>query len=214
MNEKFYLDDIGGTVLITRWGHGEAAQLLTTLFKPNGERVEVYANRGDEAERLGKPRVLHNAALSIQDRLGVTLTADDPAVTPAVLRYVLALPMPPSANVYWRNNPHSHRPYRSGEADAFKAEVALLAAEQGVREPLSGRLAVTLHVHFTRVNGDLDNRIKVTLDALNEIAWHDDNQVDELHVYRHVVPPREKKRRGEPEPAPRIGKVDVEVRER
>lgn len=32
---------------------------------------------------------------------------------------------------------------------------------------------------------DADNVIKVVLDALNNVAYHDDTQVNELHVIRH-----------------------------
>ena len=43
---------------------------------------------------------------------------------------------------------------------------------------------VTLRWHRPAKRGDLDNTTKVTLDALNGIAYSDDSQIVELHAYR------------------------------
>ena len=37
------------------------------------------------------------------------------------------------------------------------------------------------------VKPDLDNLVKSVLDALNDVAWHDDAQIVELHVSKHYV---------------------------
>ena len=54
--------------------------------------------------------------------------------------------------------------------------------------PMDARYRVTLHVTCDdRRRSDVDNHAKSSgMDALNGVAWHDDSQVDELHVYRTV----------------------------
>lgn len=94
----------------------------------------------------------------------------------------IALPYPPAANRYWRSV--AGRVLVSREAREYKHAAALMALAAGVR-PLDGEVAVSLHIYRPRKSGDLDGRIKVTLDALNGIAWRDDSQVAELHAYRH-----------------------------
>lgn len=88
---------------------------------------------------------------------------------------MLELPMPPSANRYWRFVPRRGA-VPSKEAKAFKTAVQRLYAPR----PLTGRVAVRLDVYLCR--GDLDNRIKATLDALKGIAFIDDRQVASLRV--------------------------------
>jgi len=47
-------------------------------------------------------------------------------------------------------------------------------------------LTLTLRVYFeNNRRRDLDNVAKC-VDGLNGLVWHDDSQVHELHVYRHV----------------------------
>lgn len=38
--------------------------------------------------------------------------------------------------------------------------------------------------HATKLRGDLDNYIKLTLDALNGVAWHDDKQVVRINAVK------------------------------
>ncbi len=92
----------------------------------------------------------------------------------------LTLPLPPSANVYWRMW-RGHMVV-STEAKNYKVAAGWMAKAAGV-EPLRGAVAVTMTVYRARKSGDLDNRIKVTMDAMNGIAWEDDSQVVELHAY-------------------------------
>jgi crossover junction endodeoxyribonuclease RusA len=95
---------------------------------------------------------------------------------------IFTLPYPPSANRYWRNV--KGRMVLSADARQYKHDAALYARDQRVTEPATGPLAVALVFYRPRKSGDLDNRIKVCLDALNGIAWSDDDQVVELHAYR------------------------------
>ena len=92
----------------------------------------------------------------------------------------LGLPEPPSANRYWRV--YRNRVVRSKEATAYIAAVALIARHLA---PFSGDVSVRINWHRTRKSGDLDNRLKVVLDALRGCAYHDDSQVVEIHATRY-----------------------------
>jgi crossover junction endodeoxyribonuclease RusA len=95
----------------------------------------------------------------------------------------IELPLPPSANRYWRN--FQGRTVKSQEARNYQAQVGWLAKVAGLSEPLDGDISVSLRVYRQQRRGDLDNRIKVILDSLQGIAYEDDNQVVELHAYRY-----------------------------
>jgi crossover junction endodeoxyribonuclease RusA len=93
----------------------------------------------------------------------------------------LVLPMPPSANRYWRT--YRNVVVVSDEARAYKTGVKESAKEQGAFI-LSGPVAVYVDVYRSRKAGDLDNRLKVALDALKGVAFEDDAQVVEIHARR------------------------------
>ncbi len=113
---------------------------------------------------------------------------------PDVLR--LELPEPPTANLYWRLGRHGRTGrhlYRSAQAEAYKSAVwnRLLTtpvphATLVYGRPLYGteRLEVTMRWFRNRRAGDLDNRLKVLLDALKHIVYEDDKQIVALHAYR------------------------------
>lgn len=103
-----------------------------------------------------------------------------PAALPRV-PIAFSLPYPPSANRYWRTD-RGGLPHISDEARAYKAKVRKLCL--GLR-PIDGSVSVEVAVYRPQKSGDLDNRLKVTLDALRGIAFHDDSQVVELHARRH-----------------------------
>lgn len=99
----------------------------------------------------------------------------------------LVLPYPPSANRYWRS--FRNRVVVSDEARAYKARVAAecrvqLGTLATFQEPFHGPVAVVVHVYRPRKRGDLDNTLKVLLDALKGIAFVDDDQVVDLHAIR------------------------------
>jgi crossover junction endodeoxyribonuclease RusA len=94
----------------------------------------------------------------------------------------LVLPYPSSANRYWRSVP-GRGVLLSAEARRYKEEAGMMALAAGVR-PVDGPVALTVTLYRPAKRGDLDNRIKVLLDALNGIAYRDDSQVVELHAYR------------------------------
>lgn len=107
----------------------------------------------------------------------------------------VTLPWPVSANVYWRTRVVKGvaMTYVSAEAKAFKADVSRLMRAAGCTSPMPGRVAVMLTLYPHRPQDwqkrqrklgaawddgvrsiDLDNAIKVTLDALKGIAFEDD----------------------------------------
>lgn len=100
-------------------------------------------------------------------------------------RPILRLAYPVSANRYWRT--FRGRTIRSSEADVYKASARVVAERFGVVE-IQGPVSVSIALlpkltkrglaSLTRM--DLDNCIKVTLDALNGIAYFDDAQVVNL----------------------------------
>lgn len=99
---------------------------------------------------------------------------------------MFVLPYPPSANAYWRSV--RGRVLVSAEARAYKQKVQLLAKKQRghvLWDALTaGPVAVTISVYRPRKIGDLDNTLKVLLDALKGVAFEDDSQVVELIATR------------------------------
>jgi crossover junction endodeoxyribonuclease RusA len=95
----------------------------------------------------------------------------------------LVLPYPISANRYWRSVP-GRGVLLSAEARRYKEDAGKEALAAGVR-PVDGPVALTVTLYRPAKRGDLDNRLKVLLDALGGgIAYRDDSQVVELHAYR------------------------------
>ena len=74
---------------------------------------------------------------------------------------------------------------------AYKMEVSYMVKGLMVRQGLrrsQGLVALTLRLHPARKGiFDLDNRLKIIQDSLNQICFEDDSQVDEVHLYRGGV---------------------------
>lgn len=95
----------------------------------------------------------------------------------------LTLPVPPSANRYWRTfRGHS---VVSAEAKAYKIDAAWMAKAAGITEPLAGDVALTVRWYRERKSGDLSNRLKILEDALNGIAYNDDSQIVRIVAERY-----------------------------
>ena len=103
----------------------------------------------------------------------------------------IELPHPISANRYWRIC--RGMAVKSVEARQYKALAQSIAGWQGIAEPLSGAIHVEMTYHPKRPKTykggpvrafDLDNTMKVAIDALNGIAWHDDKQITFLAIAR------------------------------
>lgn len=96
------------------------------------------------------------------------------------------LPYPPSTNRYWRT--FKGRTYVSSEATAYKKAVRQIIGWHDMYL-FDVALHVTLHPKLTskgqasRVCIDLDNGLKVLIDALQGILIADDKQVRELHAH-------------------------------
>jgi crossover junction endodeoxyribonuclease RusA len=102
-----------------------------------------------------------------------------PAIARAAEEYTFTLPVPPSANRYWRvwNN----RIVVTDEARAYKEEIALLLR---ACIPLEGEVSVNFTVFRPRMKGDLDNYNKILLDSLQGLCYYNDSQIVEIHSYR------------------------------
>lgn len=108
----------------------------------------------------------------------------------------LSLPEPPSSNRYWR---HARgRTYLSADALAYRETVSAKYAASCTLDAVAfpdEPIVVCFTWYRGRRAGDLDNRVKQLLDALQGLAYTDDAQIVELHAYR--------------EDAPRRGRLDV-----
>jgi len=95
---------------------------------------------------------------------------------------VITLPWPPSINHYYVRT-------RRGvclnpKAAAYRLEAGLRANQQ-VKECLTGEVTVTIQLYRPRKTTDIDNPLKAILDSLNGIAFTDDGNITELHIYRY-----------------------------
>jgi crossover junction endodeoxyribonuclease RusA len=101
----------------------------------------------------------------------------------------LVLPYPVSANRYWRTivHPKTGRALTlvSREAKTYKEECGWIAKAAGLRQPLAGHIELIIRlVPANRVCMDLDNALKVAIDALKGIAYVDDSQVRRINAER------------------------------
>ena len=91
------------------------------------------------------------------------------------------LDYPPSLN-------HLYATFRgrrilSREGREYHRTAGIRALAQRAR-PLAGPLCVVLKVYRAERRGDLANREKAVCDALKGIAWEDDSQIVEMHLFR------------------------------
>lgn len=93
----------------------------------------------------------------------------------------LTLDFPPSSNRYWRHN--QGRTHRSAEAEAYIRQVGWQCVAAGI-VPLDGDVSVTMRFYRPAKRGDLDNRIKIMLDALQGHAFRNDSQVGIIYAVR------------------------------
>ncbi len=91
----------------------------------------------------------------------------------------LTLPLPPTANKYYRRV--GRRTLISADGRAFKKHCGILAAGQ-IAEPLTGPVEITGTIYMARRGCDLDNRIKPLLDGIEGHAFANDGQVVRLDL--------------------------------
>lgn len=94
----------------------------------------------------------------------------------------VTLPLCPSSNRYWRV--YRGRAVKSQAARDYAAVVQVLARAAGlVKVPAPWKVRLVIWWQRRERRGDLDNRLKVVLDALQGVAFDNDNQVTELHAF-------------------------------
>ncbi len=91
------------------------------------------------------------------------------------------LDYPPSVNAYWRAV--GGMVLVSSRGRAYRDTAGYRALAQRVRVQ-DGPLCVSIWAYRPRRSGDVDNVAKAILDALKGVAWADDSQITELHLYR------------------------------
>jgi len=94
----------------------------------------------------------------------------------------ITLPVPPSANRYWRHA--KGRTYVSADALAYRHTVQCWWWAKTGRVMQQGDVVVEVGWYREAKRGDLDNRIKQLFDALRGLAWVDDKQVACYLTYR------------------------------
>ena len=90
-----------------------------------------------------------------------------------------SLPYPPSANRYWRV--FRGRPVKSKEAREYQADVQARYRPS----PTTKDVCVQVEVYRPAKRRDLDNCLKVVLDALQGIAYENDGQIVQLVARRY-----------------------------
>lgn len=106
----------------------------------------------------------------------------------------LVLPYPVSANRYWisfwAKNLRRVITGVTKEAEAFKEECEWRARAAGVRVPLTGPVELRVRlVPENKVCMDLDNALKVTVDAMKGIVYADDDQIYRIVAERGNADP-------------------------
>lgn len=112
----------------------------------------------------------------------------------------LVLAVPPTANTYWRSRVIWSRKlkrqvvqrYKTQEADNYQRAVFIRAYAAGWR-PIKAPREVVLSLTWyrgSRGDGDLDNRLKVVIDALQGAAYDNDSQVRKIIAERFEDPDR------------------------
>jgi crossover junction endodeoxyribonuclease RusA len=94
----------------------------------------------------------------------------------------LVLPLPPSANRYWRQG--GGRIYVSEEARSYREEVSLICYQKGIK-PLSGTVSVSVNIYRAQRRGDTDNFLKIALDSLKHHCYADDDQIVQIIANRY-----------------------------
>ena len=104
------------------------------------------------------------------------------------MTHIYSLPLPPSANSYYRSLGRG-RVVISAAGREYRKTVWALAMQTG-QPAYTCRIVVTVAVTFARTGRmDLDNRLKPLLDALQHArAYDDDSQIDDLRIYRCGAP--------------------------
>lgn len=95
-------------------------------------------------------------------------------------RYTVTLPGEPAPK---RRPRVSRRGTYTPEQTVIAEEAIGWGLKAAGCRPLDGPVRVEIRAYCRRLDTDVDNIAKLVLDACNGIAWQDDRQVAELHVW-------------------------------
>lgn len=101
----------------------------------------------------------------------------------------LRLPLPPSANRYWRSAP-GRGLVRSKEADLYIEQIAVFCRIQGIR-PIRGKYRITITAYGLRADADLGNVEKILSDALEGHAFLNDRDARRIVLEWGECEPKE-----------------------
>jgi Holliday junction resolvase RusA-like endonuclease len=109
-----------------------------------------------------------------------------------VVTVAFRIPYPPSVNTIYRHRVMGKKvvTYKTPEHRTYVDAVGSSVRYAGLRNPMIdtlpfvGNVSLIVRLFRPRKAGDIDNRMKALFDSLNGVAWKDDSQVVELHVYR------------------------------
>lgn len=135
---------------------------------------------GDEVMTAARYRALQGLSIPPKGEAEPMAKRAQPAVSYPEGAIRLTLPYPPSSNRYWRNV--NGRMVLSSAARDYRREVSNKAAFLRL-VPTTGPVRLSLWVFRPRRAGDLMNREKVLSDALEGIAYVNDSQIHEAHLY-------------------------------
>lgn len=102
--------------------------------------------------------------------------------------YSFTLPIPPSANNFKAvvtDSAGKPRMVKTWMARQYTKEVVEIATPICWSGPIGCLIAMTMKVYRKRKSGDLLNYEKVPIDALKGLAFIDDGQIVEAHLYRY-----------------------------
>jgi crossover junction endodeoxyribonuclease RusA len=101
----------------------------------------------------------------------------------------IVLPYPPSANRYWKTFAYlkGWRPLvnvtPSAEAREYRERVKTILQRSHI-QPAAGEVELEMTFYRPRRRGDLDNRLKVLLDALEGCLYFNDEQIVRITAIR------------------------------
>lgn len=99
------------------------------------------------------------------------------------MRFVLkTIPLP--LNQTYKRGKNSF--YKTKEAAKAQEDMGWEVRSQYRGKPLEGPLSVKIDFYWPNIRRDVDSATKATLDALEQILWVNDRQIQDLRVTKHV----------------------------